>query len=202
MDFNGCSGAVFDDRLASDEVETFVLMSTPEASFPNSLSRFSAPVVEAFPKLAVSRDVPGVLGVFMEDPKDAKAPEPSPKAEDAPFGVGEEIFVVLRGDMPLNGLGLPLPAVSLPKRFTDEYGREASVLLTSLLLVEFDVDKESLLELLGSLSTENMMGELATYMERRCQRLLLLSMMNFHSKFIVQSWRTSDMQWVTQWRME
>ena len=160
MDFSGCSGAGFDDRLARDEVETFVLMSAPVASFPNSFSRFSAPVFEAFPKPPVSRDVPGVLGVLMEDPKDAKAPEPSPKAEDAPFGVGEEIFVVLRGGIPLNGLGLPLPGVSLPKRFTDEYARDASVLLTSLLLVEFDVDKESLLELLRSLLTGTLWGSL------------------------------------------
>lgn len=153
MDFSGCSGAVFDDRLARDDVEIFVLISAPEASFPDSFSRFSAPVVEAFPKLPVSRDVPGVLGVFMEDPKEAKAPEPSPNAEDPPFGVGEERFVVLRGDIPLNGLGLPPLAVSLPKRLIDEYAREESVLLRSLLLVEFDVDNESLLELLGSVLT-------------------------------------------------
>lgn len=187
MDFSGCSGAAFDVLLARDDVETLVLISAPEASFPDSFSRFSAAVVEAFPKLPVSRDVPGVLGVFTEDPKEAKAPEPSPNAEDAPFGVGEEIFVVLRGDIPLNGLGLPLPAVSLPKRFTDGYGRGASVLLRSLLLAELDVDKESLLELLGSLSTGTEgRGALATYMERRCQRLLLLSMVNFHREVTVQ----------------
>ena len=152
VDFNGCSGTGFDNLLARDDVEAFVLISTPAASFPDSFSRFSAPTVEAFPKLPASKDVPGVLGVLTEDPKEAKAPEPSPNAEDAPFGVGEEIFVVLRGDIPLNGLGLPLEAVSLPKRFTDGYARAASVLLRSLLLVEFDVDKESLLGLLILLS--------------------------------------------------
>ena len=50
------------------------------------------------------------------------------------------------------------------------------------------------------------MGELATYMERRCQRLVLLSMVKFHRELVVQSWRnrraadSSDMQWATQWR--
>lgn len=151
VDFSGCSGAVFDDLLARDDVEAFGLISAPEASFPDSFSRFSAPEVEVFPKPPISRDVPGVLGVLAEEPKDAKAPEPSPNAEDAPFGVGEEIFVVLSGDIPLNGFDLPLPAVSLPKRFADGYARGASVLFRSLLLFELDVDRESLLELLDSL---------------------------------------------------
>lgn len=186
MDFSGCSGAVFDDLLARDDVEAFVLISAPEASFPASFSRFSAPEVEAFPKLPASREVPGVLGVLTEDPKEANAPEPRPNAEDAPFGVGEEMFVVLRGDIPLNGLVLPPPAVSLPKRFTVGYARAVSVLLRSLLLAEFEVDRESLLELLVSLSRGNTAEEHATYMERRCQRLLLLSIIDFHSKFIIQ----------------
>lgn len=186
MDFSGCSGVAFDDLLARDDVEAFVLISAPEASFPDSFSRFSAPEIEAFPELPVSRDVPGVLGVFTEDPKEANAPEPSPNAEDAPFGVGEEMFVVVRGDIPLNGLDLLLPAVSPPKRFADGYARVVSVLLRSLLLFEFDVDRESLLGLFDFSVNGNKTGELATYMERRCQRLLLLSIIEFYGELIIQ----------------
>lgn len=82
-----------------------------------------------------------------EDPKDANAPDPSPKAEEAPF-VGEETFVADKGEIPLNGLALPLVALSPPKRFADGYARERSDLLLSLVvLIELEVDRESLLEL-------------------------------------------------------
>lgn len=156
MDFSGCSGVALDDLLVRDDVDTFVLISDPGASLPDSFSRFSAPEVEALPMPPISRDVPGVLGVFAEDPKDANAPEPSPNAEDAPFGVGEEIFVVVSGEIPLNGFGLPLPALSLPNRFADGYARGESVLLRSLpLLFVLDVDRESLLVLLDSPSIGN-----------------------------------------------
>ena len=63
--------------------------------------------------------MPGVLGVFAEDPKDAKAPEPSPKAEEAPV-VGEETLVVVKGDMPFNRFALPPPLPSPPNRFAAE----------------------------------------------------------------------------------
>lgn len=52
------------------------------------------------------------------EPKEAKAPEPRPNADDAPV-VGVLVLVVLRGSMLLKGFGLPLPALSGPKRFAE-----------------------------------------------------------------------------------
>lgn len=94
--------------------------------------------------------VPGVLGVLEEDPKDANAPEPKPKAEEAPV-VGEATLVVVTGVMPLSG-GLPPDVPSPPNRLVAENVRDPSSRPLSLLL--FEVVKEVLLEL-----------------ERRCQRL-------------------------------
>ncbi len=67
-------------------------------------------------ELLKSSDVPGVFGVFPEDPKDAKAPEPRPNADDAPL-VGEATLVVVNGAMPLKGLDLLLKDPSPPNRF-------------------------------------------------------------------------------------
>lgn len=88
--------------------------------------------------------MPGVLGVFADRPKDAKAPEPRPKAEEAP-GVGEATLVVVKGGMPLSGV-LPLDALSPLNRLEDENVRDPSGLVEfSLLVVE--VVREALLEL-------------------------------------------------------
>ena len=103
-----------DDLLLKDNAEGFVLMSDPMLSFSFSFSFFSA--VKGV-ELLKSRDVPGVLGVFAEEPNDAKAPDPRPKADEAPV-VGEAAFVVVSGAMPLNGLDLLLKDPSPPpKRF-------------------------------------------------------------------------------------
>lgn len=163
---------MLDDLLASEEIDGFGLISVPLVSFPDSLSRFSPPAKELVEVLPRSSDAPGVLGVLAEDPKDANAPEPSPKAEDAPF-VGEATFVVVKGEIPLNGLGLPLAELSAPNRLVDEYVRGVSILLVSLpLLVELDVESESLLELsIELLATKPDSNFHATYFERRCQRL-------------------------------
>lgn len=59
--------------------------------------------------LARSKAAPAVLGVFAEDPKAAKAPEPSPKADDAP---GDAVLAVFIGGKPL-----PLPAVASPEAY-------------------------------------------------------------------------------------
>lgn len=94
-----------------------------------------------------SSAVPRVLGVFVVDPKDAKAPDPKPKAEDAP-DVGEATAVVLSEVMPLAALALPPKAPSPPNFLDAEYVRVASGLLLSFeLLLELAVDKDSLLEL-------------------------------------------------------
>ena len=114
MDLRECSEGVMDDLLFRDSVEIFALTSSPALSF--SFSRFSPAAVEGV-ELPNSRDVPGVLGVLAEDPNDAKAPDPRPKADEAPL-VGEAAFVVVKGAMPLNGLGLLLRDPSPPpKRF-------------------------------------------------------------------------------------
>lgn len=145
MDLRECSEGVVDDLLFKDNAEGFVLTSDPTLSF--SFSRFSPAPVEGV-ELPKSREVPGVLGVFAEDPNDAKAPDPRPKADEAPL-VGEAAFVVVKGAMPLNGLDLLLKDPSPPpKRFAGWYGREFSDFVFSLLaLFELDVERASLLEL-------------------------------------------------------
>lgn len=66
---------------------------------------------------------PGVLGVLAEEPKDAKAPDPKPKAEEAP-AVGEATLEVVKGVMPLREV---LPDVlSPPYRLVAEKVREPS----------------------------------------------------------------------------
>lgn len=112
MDLSECSEEVMEDLWVRDEVERLTLASGPALSL--SLSLFSPAAVDGVEK---SRLVPGVLGVLAEDPNDAKAPDPRPKAEDAPL-VGEAVFVVVKGAMPLNGLDLLLKDPSAPpKRF-------------------------------------------------------------------------------------
>ena len=114
MDLSECSEGGIDGLLFRDKTERFPLTSDPALSF--SFSCFSPAAVEGV-ELPKSRDVPGVRGVFAEDPNDAKAPDPRPKAEEAPL-VGEAVFVVVKGAMPLNGLDLLLKDPSPPpKRF-------------------------------------------------------------------------------------
>lgn len=108
---------MLDDLFAKDDIDAFGLLSAPGCSFGTSFSRFS-PGVEGAGEPR-SRDVPGVFGVLAEDPKDANAPDPSPNAEDAPV-VGEATVVVVKGEMPLNGLDLPLAEPSPPKRLAAE----------------------------------------------------------------------------------
>lgn len=56
--------------------------------------------------LLKSKAEPGVLGVLVAEPKDAKAPDPRPKAEDPPE-VGEATAPAVRGALLLKGLFLP-----------------------------------------------------------------------------------------------
>tara|TARA_R110002003_G_scaffold337_1_gene18835 strand:- start:3910 stop:4275 length:366 start_codon:yes stop_codon:yes gene_type:complete len=86
------------------------------------LSFFSAGVVgiaglDEVAAVLKSKAVPGVLGVLVADPKDAKAPEPRPNAEEPPV-VGEATLGV-KGDTPLNGF-LPPCDESPPNRFAAE----------------------------------------------------------------------------------
>lgn len=69
-------------------------------------------------RLPKSSAVPGVLGVFAE-PKDAKAPEPKPNAEEAP-AAGEATAEVVSGAMALKGLDRPpCDELSPPNRFEE-----------------------------------------------------------------------------------
>ena len=119
VDFRQCSELRLDDLLVNEDMDALALTSAPVPS----LSRFSMLVAVDMIEVPKSSDVPGVLGVFAVDPKDAKAPEPSPKAEDAPV-VGVDTPVVVNGDMPLRGLALSPALPSVPSRFATEYVRE------------------------------------------------------------------------------
>ncbi len=114
MDLRGCSVGILDDLLGREDCEGFDLMSAPSLEREDSFVFFSLAAVEE-EELPKSRPVPGVLGVFPEDPKDAKAPDPRPKAEEAPL-VGEATLVVVNGVIPLNGLLLLLKDPSPPNR--------------------------------------------------------------------------------------
>lgn len=84
---------------------------------------------------------PGVFGV-LTDPKEANAPDPKPKAEDAP-AEGE---LVASGEMVLKGFDLPWEEVSPNRRLLPKF-RGGSVLLPSLLSPL--IDSESLPVLLS-----------------------------------------------------
>lgn len=109
-----CSVGVLDDLLGSDDCEGFGLIAASPPALEFSFTLFS--LMGAGFELPKSSAVPGVLGVFPEDPNDAKAPEPNPKAEDAPL-VGEATLVVVKGAMPLKGFDLLLKEPSPPNRF-------------------------------------------------------------------------------------
>lgn len=87
------------------------------------------------------------------EPNDAKAPDPRPKADDAPV-VGEAMLVVVSGDMPL---AFPPAAPSPPNLFAAGYARtESGFVLSLLLLLGLDVDKESLLLLQTTVSCDTL----------------------------------------------
>ena len=70
--------------------------------------------------LLKSRAEPGVLGVFAaEAPNDAKAPLPSPKAEEPVAVVGEETDEVETCPIGLKGLFFEWLEVVLPKRLAE-----------------------------------------------------------------------------------
>ena len=132
-----------DILLANDDEEARGFTLSPLASFPDSFSLRSGPGVAVGPK---SSAVPGVLGVLTADPKEANAPVPKPKAEEAP-AVGEATPVVVNGETALKGLDLPCEDESPPKRLLLEKVRGESDFVLSLVGVGLDVVRESLLEL-------------------------------------------------------
>lgn len=89
--------------------------------FFSSPSFFSAELVtEDVPTtaLAKSKAVPGVLGVFVAEPNEAKAPVPRAKAPEAAPVVGDEMPLVLNGVTVLKGLLRPWEELG-PKRLDD-----------------------------------------------------------------------------------
>ena len=116
------------------------------------LSFFSLGVAGVVAEVAVvlkSKAVPGVFGVLVADPNDAKAPEPNPKA-DEPAVVGEARPPPVNGEMALNGFRPPCDEVSPPRRLVAEYVREG---VSGLSLC--DIDRESLLVLFYGVSEES-----------------------------------------------
>lgn len=118
-----------------------------EESEDVSASVFSSGVSDAasfsfFSRLGKSNPapLPGVLGVLVE-PKDAKAPVPRPKADEA-FAEGD--FVV-EGEMALNGFVFP-PWDEVSPNLRLVYDRGESTLLPSFPSWSF-IDSESLLVL-------------------------------------------------------
>ena len=115
----------FEDE-ASSSLEAVVERLTRESARETPLSRFSLEVGGTgllLVALLKSKAVPGVLGVLPEDPNDANAPDPRPKAEDAEAPeVGDDIPDVLKGEMALKGFRLPSVP---PNRF--EFGKTREV---------------------------------------------------------------------------
>lgn len=122
-----------------------------------------------------SNAVPGVFGVLLADPKDAKAPDPSPNAEEPPV-VGDASAPGVNGEMALKGLRPPCDDVA-PKPFA--VAENVRVGGWSFWWSDCEVDRESLLVLQGAVrgATEDVRGHESegTYLERRVQRLSLLS---------------------------
>ena len=161
-----------DVLLANDDEEARGFTLSPLTSFSHSFSLLSAAGVTLGPN---SSAVPGVFGVFTAEPKEANAPVPRPKAEEAPV-VGEAMPVVVDGEMALKGLDLPCEDESPPNRLAAAKVRGESDFVLSLLGVGFEVVRESLLELKAQ-KLEMLSGirRHQTYFERRCQRLSMRS---------------------------
>lgn len=119
--------------MAGVEVLDFDFAFSLAASAAVSFSPLSRPFRSNPPA------APGVLGV-LADPKEANAPDPRPKAEDAP---AEGEFVV-SGEIALKGFDFPWEDESPNRRLLPKF-RGDSILLLSLLSPP--IDRESLLVL-------------------------------------------------------
>jgi hypothetical protein len=99
------------------------------------LLSFAASSDESFFSLAcllMSTEDPGVLGVLPALPKLAKAPLPSPNADEAPALVGEATAAVEMLPTELKGLFFPWPP-NVPNRLLP--GPESALSLRSVLFV-------------------------------------------------------------------
>lgn len=134
-----------------------------------SLSSFSAGVCSCFsvPVLLKSNAVPGVFGVLLALPKLAKAPLPSPNADEAPELVGEATEFADEAAAALKGL---LLEDRLPNRFADVVSWLSRLSVRSVLFI----DRLSLLLLLLACFVSECwlwLGGLSAYLERRVHRL-------------------------------
>lgn len=139
----GSSGAAEMDvssegAVDTDSLRVLLIVLVPGFSF------FSPGVTGVTPEMAAdlkSKAVPGVLGVLAEDPKEAKAPDPRPKAEE-PAVVGEARPLPVKGEMVLKGFFPPCDESPAPMRRDAENVRVGASGLSL-----WDMDKESLLVL-------------------------------------------------------
>ena len=137
-------------RTGSSVIVLVAIFWDVEAVFPPScLSFLSMGVTGAdAPPAALlkSNAVPGVLGVLVADPNEAKAPDPNPKADDAP-PVGEETPAVVKGAMLLKGFArLPCELWLVSARLDEEYPR-GELSLRGSWFSPWAVEREILLEL-------------------------------------------------------
>lgn len=102
-----------------------------------------------------SKAVPGVFGVLVADPKEAKAPEPRPKAVEPPV-VGDASPPGVNGEMALKGFRPPCDE-SPPKRLVVGKVRCGGSDLSAL-CSECDIDRESLLVLGGCCQSRSETG--------------------------------------------
>lgn len=173
----GALGSSGPEELCASS-EAVVDSDSFRALFTILLGAFFSPGVVGVPADAVvglkSKAVPGVLGVFAADPKDANAPDPSPKAEE-PAVVGEAKPVFVKGEIALKGLRPPCDELSPPRRFDAENVRDGGSGLSLWV-----IDRESLLVLSfrSVLMSHVAGGRGFLYLERRVHKFSLLSIGN------------------------
>ena len=176
MDFKGCSVGPAEE-LSSVSVVVSALAFSSEGSGPISFSVLLLEVKSKPPPL------PGVLGVFAEDPNDAKAPEPRLKAEEA--AEGEFVEGV---EMVLKGLDLPCEEVSPNRRFVYDRGEST--------LPSFSgpfIESESLLLLQPTISGHNSDGMCMAYFALRVHKLAF----SMEARECGRSWFNEDLVKVT-----
>ena len=103
------------------DIDSFRMLLTTLLTGLSFLSDGVVGVGEDIAAALKSKAVPGVLGVLAADPKEANAPEPSPKAEEPPV-VGEASPPGVNGGIALNGFRPPWDE-SPPNRFVADIVR-------------------------------------------------------------------------------
>jgi hypothetical protein len=109
--------AVFSGLVGVD-IDSFRMLLTTLLTGLSFLSDGVVVVGEDMAAALKSKAVPGVLGVFAADPKEANAPEPSPNAEEPPV-VGEASPPGVNGELALMAFRPPWDG-SPPNRLVAE----------------------------------------------------------------------------------